>query len=334
MKTKIKNIFEEFGKAIIGFIIFICIYNIELPYYIETSGGILNLEDRIEIAGAYKSEGSFNMTYVSELKANIFSFLLAKIDKEYDLIKKESVVNSNETEEEMIFRSKLMLEEANNNAIILAYKKANKEVKVKSNKLYVTYIDELANTDLKIGDEIVAIDGININCKNDINKIISSKNKGDTIKITVLNNDEKKEKTATLINYEGNILIGIMSSEKKEIETEQDIKLKFKKSESGSSGGLMTSLAIYNYLTEEDITLGLKISGTGTIDENGNVGEISGIKYKLRGAVKEKSDLFIAPLGENYEEALYEKEKNNYDIDIIGVKTFDEVLEYLQKEKD
>lgn len=331
MKEQIKNFFKENLRIFIVFIVLFCIFNVELPYYIETSGGILNLEDRIEIEDAYKIDGSFNMTYVSEMKANVFTFLLSKVNKNYDLIKRESVVNSNETEEELLFRSKLMLEEANNNAILLAYKKANKNVNVINNKVYVTYIDELAITNLKIGDQIISIDNINIDDKKQIADIIKTKKEGDILKIKVLNDEEVKEKEATLINYEDNILIGVMVTEKKELETEQDIKLKFKKSESGSSGGLMTSLAIYNYLIKEDITCGLKISGTGTIDEFGNVGEISGIKYKLRGAVKEDSDLFIAPLGENYKEVLYEKEINNYDIDIIGVSTFDEVLEYLKK---
>lgn len=331
MKEQIKNFFKENLRIFIAFIVLFCIFSVELPYYIETSGGILNLEDRIEIEDAYKIDGSFNMTYVSEMKANVFTFLLSKVNKNYDLIKRESVVNSNETEEELLFRSKLMLEEANNNAILLAYKKANKNVNVINNKVYVTYVDELAITNLKIGDQIISIDNVNIDDKKQIADIIKTKKEGDILKIKVLNDEEVKEKEATLINYEDNILIGVMVTEKKELETEQDIKLKFKKSESGSSGGLMTSLAIYNYLIKEDITCGLKISGTGTIDEFGNVGEISGIKYKLRGAVKEDSDLFIAPLGENYKEALYEKEINNYDIDIIGVSTFDEVLEYLKK---
>ena len=48
-------------------------------------------------------------------------------------------------------------------------------------------------------------------------------------------------------------------------------------------------LAIYKELIEEDITHGLKIVGTGTIDELGNVGEIDGVKYKILGAVKNKA---------------------------------------------
>ena len=91
------------------------------------------------------------------------------------------------------------------------------------------------------------------------------------------------------------------------------------------------SLAIYNYLTDEDITHGKKIAGTGTIDEKGNVGSIGGIEYKIKGAVHDKIKYFIVPNGENYEDAIKVKEKYHYDINIVGVSTFDEVLEALSK---
>ena len=80
---------------------------------------------------------------------------------------------------------------------------------------------------------------------------------------------------------------------------------------------------------KEDITNGLKIVGTGTIDLDGNIGSIGGVEYKLKSAVKKKADLFIVPLGENYEEVLKLKKENNYDIEILGVSTFDEVIDYL-----
>ncbi|MBQ9011957.1 MAG: PDZ domain-containing protein, partial [Bacilli bacterium] len=92
---------------------------------------------------------------------------------------------------------------------------------------------------------------------------------------------------------------------------------------------LMMSLAVYSYLNKIDLTSGKKIVGTGTIDTLGNVGEISGVKYKLIGAVKSKADVFLVPSGENYKEALKIKEKNNYKIKIVPIKTFDEALTYL-----
>ena len=74
----------------------------------------------------------------------------------------------------------------------------------------------------------------------------------------------------------------------------REIKMDFSKSEGGPSGGFMMSLAIYSKLVE-DLTDGRKIVGTGTIDSNGNVGEIGGVKYKIMGAVKNKADVFFVP---------------------------------------
>ena len=77
----------------------------------------------------------------------------------------------------------------------------------------------------------------------------------------------------------------------------------------------------------------LTIVGTGTISSDGSVGEIGGVKYKLNGAVKSKADIFLVPKGSNYKEALKEKEKNNYDIEIKAVGTFDEAVSYLESLK-
>ena len=45
------------------------------------------------------------------------------------------------------------------------------------------------------------------------------------------------------------------------------------------------ALMIYNALTEQDLTNGKKIVGTGTIERDGSVGVIGGVKYKIMGAV-------------------------------------------------
>lgn len=90
------------------------------------------------------------------------------------------------------------------------------------------------------------------------------------------------------------------------------------------------SLTIYNQLVEKDITKGKKIVGTGTIDINGNVGEIGGVKYKLIGAVKNDADVFMCP-EENYEEAKKIAEEKDYDITILSVRTFQEAIEKLEE---
>ena len=90
------------------------------------------------------------------------------------------------------------------------------------------------------------------------------------------------------------------------------------------------ALSIYDYLTEKDITNNLNIVGTGTIDEEGNVGEIGGVKYKIKAAAKNKADVFFVPKG-NYEEAINVKNANNLDIKIISISNITEAINYLMR---
>ena len=245
-----------------------------------------------------------------------------------------SIEASNESEKDSNLRSKLILKEADNSAVIYSYNKANKNISVTYNGVYVTYIyGDIANTDLKVGDKIIAIDNVNIKSKNDIYEYIKSKNINDKINIKVINDNEIFNRYAYIVNYENKKLIGILISDDVDYKIDDNIIFNFADNESGPSGGLAMTLGIYSYLTNTDITKGKKIVATGTIDINGNVGSIGGVKYKLLGAVRNESDVFIVPNDTNYKEAIKYKNKYNLDIEIIGVDTFDDALNYLQNIK-
>jgi len=54
--------------------------------------------------------------------------------------------------------------------------------------------------------------------------------------------------------------------------------------------------------------------------------------FKIMGAVKNKMDVVFVP-SENYEEAINTKKDNNYDIEIISIETFNDVINYLNNYK-
>lgn len=63
----------------------------------------------------------------------------------------------------------------------------------------------------------------------------------------------------------------------------------------GSSAGTMFALGIIDMLTPEDEAAGQVIAGTGTMDLNGAVGPIGGIRQKMAGAVRDGAQWFLAP---------------------------------------
>lgn len=322
----IKEKIKKNKPFIITFIIFTILLLIPLPFYIEKDGGLIPTKDRIKIEGNYESSGNFYMAYVSEVKVNIPIYIVSLFKKDWELIPKNNVVYTNETEEDSNFRSKLLLNESIDNAIISSFYLAKKSVNIIKEDCYVTYVDENSKTDLKVQDKILKINDSIINNKNDIQKLLNNLLAGDIVNIDVENKGQIYKRKATLINVNNSNIIGVMVTTDRVLETNPKISNDFKKSESGSSGGLMLALEIYNNLIDEDISQNRKIAGTGTIDEYGNIGQISGIKFKLKGAYKEGADIFLAPIGENYDEAVKITNEEKLNIKIIGVSTLQDAV--------
>ena len=207
-----------------------------------------------------------------------------------------------------------------------------KDVEIIEIKNHVEYITSEADTTLELGDIILTVDDYEYKNIEDLSAYIQTLNVKDIVSFTVLRDNKEVEATARIYEEDGKKMVGIMSIPTYEYETNPDVDVKFKASEAGPSGGLMTALSIYDALVKEDITGGKKIIGTGTIDLEGNVGVIGGVKYKLIGAVKKKAEIFLCPK-ENLDEALKLKIKNDYDIKIIGVSTLEEAIIALQEVK-
>ncbi|MBR3897954.1 MAG: PDZ domain-containing protein [Bacilli bacterium] len=328
---KTKNFIKDYYKTLIIYIVIFCIFTINLPFYISAPGGLIDTKSRIKTEDSFKLKGSLNMTYVSEIHATLPTYIWSFIAKDWDLEKEEDTVIGNESVEDMYNRNKLLLKESNTIAELVAYKYSNIDYEISNEKLYVTYIDENAKTNLKNNDQIIEIDGNKIPDKNYIFSYVASKNIGDKITLKVIRNKKKIEREATLIDIEGEPKVGIMITENFDIKSNKKVDFTFDSSESGPSGGLMSTLTIYSYLNKIDLTDGRKIAGTGTIDINGNVGQISGVKYKLIGAVNNKADVFIVPKGDNYNEAKKVKKERGFKIDIVPVETFEQALNYLSK---
>lgn len=327
---EVKKILKNNYKSLILFIVLLLTCTIEFPYYIEAPGGIIKVDDRVKVENSYENSGSFNLAYVSEIKATIPTLLYSFVNKNWDVLKKEEVIYDNETMKEADCRDKLLLEEAKNNAVIVAYTSANKKIELSNEHIFIIYVDEKADTNLRIGDEIIEVDGIKITSKKQLDEIMLEKNNNEKIKVIAKRNNKEVECYGTLREENNKKIIGLGVTKTSDIKTTPKIELEFKKSESGPSGGLVLALSIYNSLVSEDITQGRKIVGTGTIDVNGNVGSIGGVEYKIKGAVKEKADIFLVPAGENYEEAKKVIKENNYKIKLIPVTTFNDALEKLK----
>ena len=327
----LKTIIKENYKSIITLALCYAVLMFPVPYYITTGGGTINIKNRVQIEDQYESKGSLHLSYVSELRGNVATYLFSFFMPDWQRIDSSLYkVDEEESSESVDFRNRLELQESIDSAVKVAFTRAKKEFHVKSEKIYIIYVSKENRKVLQVGDEILFVAGEKIENTDALRKIIQEHDVGDRISFRIKRDGKEKEVFAKVYLEEGQKIIGISAEKSYQYETDPKIHMSFRRSESGPSGGMMLCLDIYNKLTKKDVTKGYKIVGTGTIAEDGSVGDIGGVTYKLMGAEGAKADIFLVPAGDNYKEAQKFAKKKNYKVKVIGVKNIEEVLEKLE----
>ncbi|WP_127497862.1 YlbL family protein [Actinoplanes solisilvae] len=177
---------------------------------------------------------------------------------------------------------------------------------------------------LQKGDVVTALDGTKITGPAKLTELLRAKPAGTTFTLSYTRAGKPATaKVTTKAGEDKTPRLGI------EIETKQNAPFKVEidlDKIGGPSAGLMFTLGIMDKLEPEDLTGGKIIAGTGTIDNNGNVGPIGGIPQKLVGAKKAGAQLFLVPQG-NCAEAL----RNSVDgLPMAEVATVDDALTALK----
>ncbi len=303
---------------------------VKVPYQVEMPGGIINLNDRVMVDDKIdKVDGSFGMAYVKVAQLSLLHFLVYFVNPNWDAVSIDDAKYVNETLEEANKRDRLYLEQSKSFAIAAALDAASIEYEVSNRINYVAYISSESKTDLKVGDNILKCGDADINEPNEVRKIIESKKVGEKIDFVVERDGKEVKAYAKSFDYEGSKIVGITILTTFDISSDVKVAISSRSSEAGPSGGMMMALSIYNAVTHQDLTHGKTIVGTGTINLDGTVGEIGGVKYKLIGAVNNGADVFLVP-AENYKEAMEVKKKKGYNIEIVRIEKLQDAINYLE----
>lgn len=332
MKNKFKMLIEKTGiqiSDIIIIVVFLLLYFVELPYVVYTPGSVTNIRDRVVSKYEhYPNTGSFNTLSVKSRISNSITVLLTYIIPSWDLEKVEDVTYSNETIKEMNIRNEIYMEESNSSAMILALKKADIDYEITDIIHKIIIVSEFNNSGLKVGDEIKTVDGYKISNIEDMSEYINLQEVGYEINFSIRRDKKDLTILVPVLDIEGSKKVGLSTATIYKLKTDKEINIETKPKESGPSGGLITALTIYDELVEVNLAKGKKVTGTGTIDIDGNVGGIGGLKHKLLGASKSKVDLILIP-NENLEEAKEVIKEHKLSLNIHGVDTFDDAVEVL-----
>jgi PDZ domain-containing protein len=148
---------------------------------------------------------------------------------------------------------------------------------------------------LKIGDVIVGIDGKPTTTVEAVSTDIGTHKPGDVVPMSVSRDGTMLTLQVPLeakAGSDGKPKIGVTVSDSFAKPFKIDIGLS---GVGGPSAGMAFALGIIDKVGNQDLTGGKIIAGTGTIDNNGNIGAIGGVAQKMEGARAAGATVFLVP---------------------------------------
>lgn len=303
-------------------------WNIELPYLAYSAGPVSDAADSVvaEEVEFFPPAGELLMLTVISQDVNIFEALIAGIDPTVDLVRKQAVRREGESDEEYRNRVLQQMDDSNFRAIAVALQYLGYEMVPTEVVINEVMEGVPAFSVLELGDTVRSVNGTSIATIADFGPALEGYEVGDIIAIDVVRAGSIVELSVELAERDdepGVPMIGIVLGEL----TESPFPIAIEAGDvGGPSAGMMHTIAIIDALTEGELTDGRVIAGTGTIQLDGTVGNIGGIRQKVVGAEAAGAEFILVPQG-NYESALTAERRS---IEIVPVATLDEAISFLE----
>src|SRR5699024_239851 len=145
---------------------------------------------------------------------------------------------------------------------------------------------------LEPNDEILSLNGTQITGHGQLVNTIQEAN-GQPVDLRVRRNGDDQTFTIPVTQAEaGTYQIGVYLDSEFVFPIDVEIHLQ---DVGGPSAGLIFTLALIDRMTEDSVTDGRHIAGTGTIDPDGTVGPIGGVQQKVMAAASAGATIFLAP---------------------------------------
>lgn len=285
---------------------------VHLPYAVTSPGPVvdtLGTQEQdgkevplIAVSGlpTYPTSGALDFTTVSiaggpGYPVDLWDVLGAWVDPARDVQPVDEVFDPQATQEQIAEENSVQMEGSQQEATAVALRAIGQDVPTFITVAGLT-TDSKAKNLLRTGDRFVSVAGVTVRQAQDVVDGLQKVEVGQPVDVVVTRGGKGGErveaKVTTVAGQNGRTALGTY------LRLDHDFPAKVTINAGavgGPSAGLMFSLGIYDKLTEGSLTGDRRIAGTGTIDDDANVGPIGGIKQKMAGARDGGADFFLAP---------------------------------------
>jgi len=305
---------------------------LKTDYYFMSPGPPYQWAIEISLEETYPFDGNLFQLTVRRDEANYYSYIWAKFDDSVDLYEREQILPKGITPEVLNQISINSIKTSENVAIAVALQTIGYEIVISGDGVLVVSLldDSPVINKLQKDDLIIQLNNHTVSSVSDFIGKLRTYEIGDTVSVSYIRDGKLQKFDTKLIEhveYKEEPMVGFLAStpnEKYEFPFDIDIKTG---SVGGPSAGLLMALNVYNLLTLEDITKGKVIAGTGTIEIDGSVGPVGGIKQKVIAAKRIGAELILVPTS-NFNEAMDLSDTNT---SIIAVDSFQESLQVINE---
>jgi len=321
---------------------------ISMPYYAMSPGPVSDVSDFVEVdERPDTTKGELLFLTVSLQEVNVIEWVAAKLDGRVDLTPIENIRPAGVSQEQLREQSLDLMTRSKENAKYVALTYLGYEVTYNGSGALInsTIEDSAADGVLQEGDVIVAVGGEPVEFSTDAVDLIGGRSPGDELTLTIERIDaDDPESISTMdvslilgpyryVDEDGNVLddpdrgmVGVLLSDAPvDVIFPVDVVID-SQNIGGPSAGMMFTLEIIDSLTSDDLTRGRRIAGTGTIDAEGNVGNIGGMRQKTYGAIDAGAEYLLVPAG-NFEEAA---DAAGDDITVVSIATIEDAMTFFE----
>jgi len=278
---------------------------------LELPGVSPPVEPMIEIPPEYRhpSAGSFILTTVF-LQTPILAgqWLYGQLSPRAQIVPPEQVVPPDTTIREFAESNFRMLELSEKTAVAVGLTLAGYDVGISGQGVRITGVMAESRADgiLQAGDVITALNGEPVHLPAELTDRLRLKQLEGSARLQIERDGHRETVVVPLLppaSEGAPPRLGVLIEPAGfDFELPFTVAIVPQKIAGGPSAGLMFALTIFDLLTAEDLTGGRIIAGTGTINLDGTVGPIGGVRQKVAGAEAAGAEYFLVP-PENYEEA-------------------------------
>lgn len=192
---------------------------------------------------------------------------------------------------------------------------------------------------LKVGDTIVAFDGVDTPTLSALAQQMKGRTAGEKVTVTVahIGKDPSKKSNHVDVTVElmpspdddTRTIVGFVPADSRTVELPFDVSISTTDI-GGPSAGLAFTLGLLDELTPGNLMGRGHVVATGTMSEEGTVGAIGALRQKAIAVRDAGATLFLVPAGQSPEEIAAARKAAGSGVRIVQVATLDEALRVLK----